>query len=50
MKYVPSWVPGANFQKIAKEWSKVAVDVKEVPFQAVTQAFVSFPKAAYCEY
>ena len=41
VKYIPSWVPGARFQHVAKEWRQTAVDVKEVPFEAVTRAFVS---------
>ncbi|KAJ7467798.1 cytochrome P450 [Mycena galericulata] len=32
LKYVPSWIPGAGFQRKAKEWRKLAREVLEVPF------------------
>ncbi|KAF8960416.1 cytochrome P450 [Flammula alnicola] len=34
LKYVPEWVPGAGFQKKAKEWKKLAIAMIEVPFAA----------------
>ncbi|PPQ96376.1 hypothetical protein CVT26_004978 [Gymnopilus dilepis] len=32
LKYVPAWVPGAGFQRKAKEWRKLQEDVHELPF------------------
>ncbi|KAJ6580679.1 cytochrome P450 [Mycena capillaripes] len=32
LKYVPEWVPGAGFQRKAREWRKVTRDLMEVPF------------------
>ncbi|KAJ7708648.1 cytochrome P450 [Mycena rosella] len=32
LKYVPSWFPGAGFQREAKEWRKVTRELLEMPF------------------
>ncbi|TFK33360.1 cytochrome P450, partial [Crucibulum laeve] len=32
LKYVPEWVPGAGFQRKAREWKKLAVRFREEPF------------------
>ncbi|KAJ6548198.1 cytochrome P450, partial [Mycena vulgaris] len=32
LKYVPSWFPGADFQRQAKQWKKVTRELFEVPF------------------
>ncbi|OCH90227.1 cytochrome P450 [Obba rivulosa] len=34
LKHVPSWVPGATFQKKAAAWKAEAAAVRDVPFQA----------------
>ncbi|KAJ3505494.1 hypothetical protein NLJ89_g7384 [Agrocybe chaxingu] len=34
LKYVPAWMPGAGFQKKAKEWSEWTRKLLEVPFAA----------------
>ncbi|KAJ3486355.1 hypothetical protein NLJ89_g11818 [Agrocybe chaxingu] len=34
LKYVPEWVPGASFQRKAKEWKKLARNMIEKPFEA----------------
>ncbi|KAF8884723.1 cytochrome P450 [Gymnopilus junonius] len=34
LKYVPEWMPGAGFQKKAKEWKKLARTMIDVPFAA----------------
>jgi len=34
LKHVPEWVPGAGFQKKAREWKKWARKMVEVPFEA----------------
>ncbi|KAF9545988.1 cytochrome P450 [Agrocybe pediades] len=38
LKYVPSWFPGAGFQKIAKEWRQVQIDFREKPFARTLKA------------
>lgn len=35
LKYVPSWMPGAGFQKQAKEWSIPTGDMNRLPFEYV---------------
>ncbi|KAF8209020.1 cytochrome P450 [Mycena galopus ATCC 62051] len=32
LKYVPEWVPGTGFKRMAKEWRKRATDMMELPF------------------
>jgi len=34
LKYVPEWMPGASFQRKAREWRKLARAMIEVPFAA----------------
>ncbi|KAF8068005.1 cytochrome P450 [Lyophyllum atratum] len=34
LKYVPSWMPGAGFQRKAKEWRKMALNMINVPYDA----------------
>lgn len=41
LRYVPAWVPGAGFQRQAKQWRKVAEDMVHKPFEATKQALVS---------
>ncbi|KJA23927.1 hypothetical protein HYPSUDRAFT_39442 [Hypholoma sublateritium FD-334 SS-4] len=37
LKYIPTWFPGAGFQKTAAEWSKTLVQMAEGPHQFVKQ-------------
>jgi hypothetical protein len=32
LAYIPSWFPGANFKRKAKQWRKVAFELLELPF------------------
>jgi len=41
LKYVPSWVPGASFQKQAEHWRKILEDIREKPFLYVQDQLVS---------
>ena len=40
LKYVPEWMPGAGFQKKAKEWRKLARTMIELPFSAAKRNIV----------
>jgi hypothetical protein len=40
LKYVPEWVPGAGFQKMAKEWGKLAITMIDMPFEASKKRIV----------
>jgi hypothetical protein len=40
LKYVPSWVPGAGFQRQAKKWRKVTRDLLDLPFAQAKQSIV----------
>jgi len=42
LKYVPAWMPGADFQRKACEWRKSAQDMVELPYQAAKKSIVSF--------
>lgn len=46
LRYVPSWFPGAGFQKIAVSWSKTANDMADIPHDFVKQQMVS-PRNEY---
>jgi hypothetical protein len=41
VKYLPEWFPGAGFQKKAKIWKKIVLDMPAAPFQFVKRQFVS---------
>jgi hypothetical protein len=40
LKYVPSWFPGAGFQKKAAHWREVNASVTETPFRYVKEQLV----------
>lgn len=41
MRYIPSWVPGAGFQKKATDWKKSIDHMRDAPFKFVKDAMVS---------
>ncbi|OAA38298.1 Cytochrome P450 [Metarhizium rileyi] len=41
LKYLPSWFPGAGFQKTAKQFRKVAEQMANVPYRFVQQHMAS---------
>ena len=43
LKHVPAWMPGAGFQRKAREWRKLARNMVELPYQAAKMRIVSFP-------
>ena len=40
LKHVPSWVPGAGFQKKAAHWKATNITMAEKPFQYVKEQLV----------
>jgi hypothetical protein len=40
LKYVPSWFPGAGFQKKAAHWREVNASLAEKPFRYVEEQLV----------
>lgn len=42
LKYVPPWMPGATFQKVASKWKPSIKAVREVPFKAAHDTWVSY--------
>jgi hypothetical protein len=40
LKYVPSWMPFAGFQRKAKEWRELTMTMIEKPFEAGKRKFV----------
>ena len=40
LKYVPSWFPGAGFQKKAAHWREITVSTIEKPFHYVKEKLV----------
>lgn len=41
LKYVPEWVPGAGFQRKAREWKKLSQAMLNEPFDILMKAIVS---------
>ena len=41
LKYVPEWVPGANFQRLARQWKKETDDTFDLPWAAAKERIVS---------
>jgi len=37
VKYVPSWFPGANFKRLAREWKKNLDNAADKPYDFVRQ-------------
>ena len=40
LQYVPSWFPGAGFQRKGKQWRQNVQDMADVPFNLVKQRMV----------
>lgn len=40
LKYVPEWVPGAQFQRLARNWKKMTTSMIEMPFHAAVAEVV----------
>jgi hypothetical protein len=41
LKYVPSWMPGANFKRLAVRWKTATDEAVNTPYQSVKQSVVS---------
>jgi hypothetical protein len=41
LKYVPEWMPGAGFQKKAREWGALAMRMVDLPFTDAKKRIVS---------
>ncbi|KAF4566361.1 hypothetical protein EYR36_011787 [Pleurotus pulmonarius] len=41
LKYVPAWFPGASFQKKAKEWKQVTLEMRDAPFNSIAASMVA---------
>lgn len=41
LRHVPAWMPGAGFQRKAREWKKVVLEMRDAPFLAVQTAMVN---------
>ena len=44
LKYIPSWFPGAGFQKKAARWKEVTHIMAEKPFSHVQEQLVQLTK------
>lgn len=38
LKHVPEWVPGAGFQRKAREWKEAVLGMRDAPFEAAKEA------------
>lgn len=42
LKFVPVWVPGAGFQRVAQKARKIMEEAIDIPFEDVRKAMVSY--------
>ena len=42
LKYVPEWLPGARFKRMAKEWRCLALAMRDIPYENAKQEIVRF--------
>jgi hypothetical protein len=47
VRYVPSWVPGVQFKKLAEEWSQLSAQLFDRPFEYVKEQMVHISECAY---
>lgn len=40
LRYIPRWMPGASFQKTAREWKNYLEDTANIPFNLVKERMV----------
>ncbi|KAJ3478426.1 hypothetical protein NLI96_g9763 [Meripilus lineatus] len=40
LKHAPAWLPGADFQRKAKEWKKLTLEMVDAPYRAAQRATV----------
>lgn len=50
LKYVPDWMPFADFKRQAKHWRKLALGMKNMPYQAAKRNIVNFLVSATNNY
>ncbi|THU99940.1 cytochrome P450 [Dendrothele bispora CBS 962.96] len=48
LKYVPSWVPGAEFKRKAKVWAQYATELREGPWQKLQAATAAGTRVPSC--
>ena len=41
LKYVPEWVPGAGFQKVARQWNALQRRFRKLPFDETVRSMVN---------
>lgn len=41
LRHLPSWLPGASYQRQAKSWRHQAMALKHIPFEKAMSDFVS---------
>ena len=40
LKYVPDWLPGARFKRLAKKWRLLALAMRDIPYENAKQEIV----------
>lgn len=50
VKYVPSWLPGAQFKRDGRVWREIQRRARDLPFQKVVENMVSFHDPQHMEY
>lgn len=40
VRHIPEWLPGAGFQRKAREWRKTTIDLRDEPYKYISQQLV----------
>jgi len=43
VRYIPTWFPGAGFQRTAEQGRKLSYDLRNLPFEEAKERLVSTP-------
>ena len=41
LRFLPAWIPGAGFQKKARQWERLGFEARAKPFEYVKSEMVS---------
>ena len=50
LRYIPEWLPGGGFHKVAREWRQTLFDMTDKSYQFVLDQMVRAPKAYIFEF
>lgn len=48
VRHIPEWLPGAGFQRKAREWRKTTIDLRDEPYKYISQQLVRSTDGFLC--